>query len=81
VTASLPGPLTDALVAYAMGHGSVSLVLVDAASFAPRPGPRSVFRGLPRLQATGAPVVVLRRGDDLAAKLGARAPAREAVHA
>ena len=81
VTASLPGPLTDALVAYAIGHGSVSLVLVDAASFAPRPGPRSVFRGLPRLQATGAPVVVLRRGDDLAAKLGARAPAREAVHA
>ena len=83
VTGSLPAPLADALIAYAMGHGSISLVLVETASFAPQPRAlsASAFRGLARLQAAGAAVVVLRRGDDLAAKLGVPATAREAAHA
>ena len=35
--------------------------------------PASAFPGLLRLQAAGIPVAVLRRGDDLAARLGAAA--------
>jgi uncharacterized protein (DUF58 family) len=70
VTGSLPQPLVERLVARALGHGTVSLVLVDTASFngsEPRRLPE-----LLRLQAAGVAVVVLRRGDDLAERLGAR---------
>lgn len=78
VTASLPPRLVERLVERALGSGHVSLVLVDAASFAgsvPRPWPE-----LLRLQAAGVAVAVLRDGDDLAERLGeARVP--EAVHA
>jgi uncharacterized protein (DUF58 family) len=77
VTASLPSRLVERLVDHAQGHRAVSLVLVDAASFAPAKA-RSAFPGLLRLQAAGVAVAVLRRGDDLAAKLGAPAVAEAA---
>ena len=78
VTASLPPRLVERLVARALGSGNVSLVLVDAASFAgapPRPWPE-----LLRLQAVGVAVAVLREGDDLAERLGAPRAA-EVAHA
>src|SRR4051794_34317939 len=78
VTAALPPRLVDRLVERGLGSGSVSLVLVDTASFggaAARARPE-----LLRLQAAGVAVVVLRRGDDLAERLGGtRLP--EAAHA
>ena len=57
----------------------MSLVWVDAASYAP-----GGLRGhreplLLRLQAAGVPVAVIRKGDDLASALSA--PAGEAAHA
>jgi uncharacterized protein (DUF58 family) len=79
VTASLPPRLVEKLLERAQSHGSVSLVLVDAASFATSPAAaRRAFPGLLRLQAVGVAVVVLRRGDDLAARLGAPAAAEAA---
>ena len=77
VTASLPPRLVERLVERAVGSGSVSLVLVDSASFAdapPRPWPE-----LLRLQEAGVAVALIRRGDDLAERLGASRIA-EAVH-
>jgi uncharacterized protein (DUF58 family) len=71
VTGSLPGRLVEQLVNHALGHRSVSVVLVDSASFAGADGARSAFPGLLRLQAAGIGVTVVRRGDDLAARLGA----------
>jgi uncharacterized protein (DUF58 family) len=68
VTARLAPDLVDRLVQRALGHRAISVVYVDAASFngaASRPEP-----GLLRLQAAGVPLALLRRGDDLAAKLG-----------
>jgi uncharacterized protein (DUF58 family) len=78
VTASLTPPLVERLVDRALGSGTVSLVLVDAASFAgarPKPWPE-----LLRLQSVGVAVVVLRAGDDLVERLGA-ARAAEVAHA
>jgi uncharacterized protein (DUF58 family) len=78
VTAALPPRLVERLVERGLGSSSVSLVLVDTASFAgapPRPWPE-----LLRLQAAGVSAVVLRRGDDLAERLGA-ARVAEAAHA
>ena len=81
VTGSLPARLVEQLVNHVLGHKSVSLVLVDSASFAGSgEPPPSAFPGLLRLQASGIPVAVLRRGDDLAARLGGIAPMREAAH-
>jgi uncharacterized protein (DUF58 family) len=68
VTATLPPRLTDRLVERSLGRRSVSLVLVDAASFngaGVRPVPE-----LLRLQAAGVAVAVIRKGDDLAERLG-----------
>ena len=48
----------------------VSVVWIDAASFASRP--TRVEPGLLRLSAHGVPTAVVRRGDDLATVLGAR---------
>jgi uncharacterized protein (DUF58 family) len=79
VTASLPGRLVEQLVNQALGHRSISVVLVDSASFAGEEA-QSAFPGLLRLQAAGVAVAVVRRGDDLAARLGA-ARAREAANA
>ncbi len=78
VTAALPARLVESLIERAQSHGSVAVVLVDAASFASRAGVRSVFPELLRLQSVGVAVAVLRRGDDLAAKLGAQAAAEAA---
>jgi uncharacterized protein (DUF58 family) len=69
VTASLPATLAERLVERALGHRTVSLVLVDAASF--NGAPARPIPELLRLQAAGIAAVVLRRGDDLAARLGA----------
>jgi uncharacterized protein (DUF58 family) len=69
VTSSLPPRLVERLVERSLGRRSVSLVLVDAASFngvEPKPVPE-----LLRLQAAGVAVAVVRRGDDLARALGA----------
>jgi hypothetical protein len=77
VTASLPPRLVERLVDRALGSGSVSLVLVDTATFAGAP-PRA-WPELLRLQAFGVPVAVLRQGDDLAERLGA-ARLAEAAH-
>src|SRR6266516_281854 len=71
VTASLPARLVERLVERSLGHRDVSLVLVDSASFCAA-GPQR-FPELLRLQAAGVAVAVLRRGDDLAAVLGAQA--------
>ena len=77
VTASLAPRLVERLAERSLSSGNVSLVLVDASSFAgapPRPIPE-----LLRLQAAGVAIAVLRDGDDLAARLGAAEPA-EAAH-
>jgi hypothetical protein len=79
VTGSLSERLVERLVARALGHGSVSLVLVDAGSFAASGSARRRLPELLRLQAAGVAVAVLRRGDDLAERLGFRDRA-EAAH-
>ena len=70
VTARLDTRLTDRLVHLALSRRRVSLVYVDTASFGGRPRPEP---GLLRVQAVGIAVAVVRRGDDLAAKLGGTA--------
>lgn len=70
VTSRLEPPLVDRLVQRALAQRRVSVVYVDAPSFA---GGRPVREpGLLKLQAVGVPVAVVRRGDDLAAVLSAR---------
>jgi uncharacterized protein (DUF58 family) len=77
VTASLQPRLVERLAERALASGSVSLVFVDAASFAgAEPSPRPE---LLRLQAAGVALVVLRDGDDLAERLAAPRAA-EAAH-
>jgi uncharacterized protein (DUF58 family) len=79
VTASLPPRLVERLVDRGIGSGTVSLVLVDSASFAGAP-PRT-WPELLRLQAAGVAVAVIRDGDDLVERLGRAAPVAEAAHA
>jgi uncharacterized protein (DUF58 family) len=76
VTAELSPPLVDRLAQRARARRRVSLVFVDAASWAApaRIAPEPL---LLRLQATGIPLAVVRRGDDLADRLGP--PTREAA--
>jgi uncharacterized protein (DUF58 family) len=77
VTSRLSGPLATKLVQRALtGHG-VSVVWIDGPSFAGRP--TRVEPELLRLQAAGVAVAVVRRGDPLAAVLGA-APAARSAH-
>ncbi len=78
VTASLPPRLVERLVERSLGSRTLSVILVDAASFAG--APRERFPELLRLQAAGVAGVVLRSGDDLAERLGA-AEVREATRA
>ena len=78
VTARLSGPLATRLVQRSLAGQGVSVVWVDSASFANRP--TKVEPELLRLQAAGIAVAVLRRGDSLAAVLGA-APALRSAHA
>ena len=77
VTARLSGALATRLVQRALSGQGVSVVWVDTASFAARPA--KVEPELLRLQAAGVAVAVVRRGDSLAAVLGA-APAARSGH-
>lgn len=73
VTASLSPLLVERLLRRTLGQQPAALVYVDPASFGPNgahPGPQPA---LLRLQAGGVPVAVIRRGDDLASKLGGKA--------
>jgi uncharacterized protein (DUF58 family) len=66
VTAELRPTLVDALIGRAAARQQVSVVLVDAPTFAGRRRrPAGPDAGLLRLEAAGVAVVVLRRGDDL----------------
>ena len=76
VTARLSGALATKLVQRSLAGQGVSVVWVDAPSFAGRP--TKVEPELLRLQAAGVAVAVVRRGDSLAAVLGARPPLRSA---
>jgi uncharacterized protein (DUF58 family) len=76
VTARLSGALATKLVQRALSAQGVSVVWIDAPSFAGRP--TKVEPELLRLQAAGVNVAVLRRGDSLAAVLGAAPPLRSA---
>ncbi len=75
VTSALAPRLVERLAHRALGNHAASVVYVDAASFA-RPdanapvGPAEAAQIL-RLERAGVPVVILRRGDDLAARLSA----------
>jgi uncharacterized protein (DUF58 family) len=71
VTGALSPRLVERLVERSLGHRTVSLVLVDTASFGTTPPPVKPLPELLRLQAAGVSVVVVRRGDDLAQRLGA----------
>jgi uncharacterized protein (DUF58 family) len=80
VTGRLSPGLVDRLTRRVLARRRASLVYVDASSFAPGRRPPHPEPALLRLQALGLPVAVLRRGDDLAAKLGAE-PASGAARA
>src|SRR5689334_19935427 len=70
VTSSLSPLLVERLLQRTLSQRRAALVFVDPASFGPNgdhPAPRPA---LLRLQASGVPVAVLRRGDDLLATLG-----------
>jgi uncharacterized protein (DUF58 family) len=77
VTARVSGALETKLIQRALSGQGVSVVWVDAPSFAGRP--THVEPELLRLQAAGVAVAVLRRGDDLTRVLSA-APATRAAH-
>ena len=77
VTARLSGALATKLIQRALARQGVSVVWIDAPSFAGRP--TKVEPELLRLQAAGVAVAVLRQGDSLAAVLGA-APAVRSAH-
>ena len=83
VTAALSPRLVERLVRRARERRSVSLVYVDAASFAAhRRGGGPDARGvapLSRLRAAGVPVAVIGRGANLAAALGAPASTGAAI--
>jgi uncharacterized protein (DUF58 family) len=73
VTSSLAPRLVERLAHRALGNHAASVVYVDAASFAgggPALPPAEAAQIL-RLERAGVPVLVLRRGDDLAARLTA----------
>jgi uncharacterized protein (DUF58 family) len=75
VTARIDGALTDRLVQRALSRRRVSLVYVDAPTFAGASPTAEPL--LLRLAASGVPVAVVRAGDDLAAVLAGEAPAKE----
>jgi uncharacterized protein (DUF58 family) len=75
VTASLAPRLVDRLLQRMMNRHAATLVYVDRASFAGGEAAQldpGLAAQLLRLQRGGVPVAVLRRGDDLAGKLGAQ---------
>ena len=77
ITARLSGALATKLVHLSLAAQGISIVWVDSASFAGRP--TKVEPDLLRLQAAGVAVALVRRGDSLAAVLGA-APAVRSAH-
>jgi uncharacterized protein (DUF58 family) len=81
VTARIDSSLVDRLVQRALARRRVSLVYVDAATFAG--SPPTVEPLLLRLSGSGVPVAVVRAGDDLAAVLAGdiRGEAAGAAHA
>jgi uncharacterized protein (DUF58 family) len=79
VTSALTPRLAERLQQRAAARHGATLVYVDAASFNGRDKPSAEATSLVlRLQRAGVPVAVLRRGDDLTAKLSADV-LREAV--
>jgi uncharacterized protein (DUF58 family) len=72
VTATVDAAAFSAVLAVA-GRRAVSVVWIDAASFAARP--TRADPGVLRLSAHGIPTAVVRRGDDLARVLSARTAA------
>jgi hypothetical protein len=78
VTSRLDTALIDRVVHRSLAQRRVSVVYVDAPTFAG--GRASREPGLLRLQASGVPVAVVRQGDDLRDVLGA-AMRREAARA
>lgn len=74
VTARLSPALGTKLVQRALGSHGVSVVWIDAASFAGRP--TRMEPELLRLQAAGVPVAVVRAGEDLVGALSAGQAAR-----
>ena len=87
VTAALSSRLVDRLLQRTLAHHGAALAYVDASSFSdePRRPNVGVTAQLLRLERAGIPVVCLRKGDDIAAKLAADTPreadARAAVSA
>jgi uncharacterized protein (DUF58 family) len=74
VTSALTGRLAERLAHRAAARHGATLVYVDPASFGPEPAERPTAEAMAqllRLQRSGVPVAVVRRGDDLAEKLGA----------
>jgi uncharacterized protein (DUF58 family) len=76
VTSRVSGALSTALVRRVLSGQGVSVVWIDAPSFAGRP--TRVEPELLRLQAAGVAVAVVRSGDSLTAVLGAAPTARSA---
>jgi uncharacterized protein (DUF58 family) len=76
VTASVSGALATKLVQRALAGQGVSVVWIDAPSFVGRP--TKIEPELLRLQAAGVAVAAVRRGDSLAAVLGAATTPRSA---
>jgi uncharacterized protein (DUF58 family) len=74
VTSALTPRLVERLAHRALSHHGASLVYVEPGSFAGPADerlPTDAGARLLRLQRAGVPVIVLRRGDDLAARLAA----------
>jgi hypothetical protein len=80
VTSGLTPRLADRLLQRSLTHRGTSVVFVDPTSFASEGVlPVDARAQVARLDHAGIPVCVLRRGDDLAGKLGARSFLGEAV--
>jgi uncharacterized protein (DUF58 family) len=75
VTSALSSRLVDRLAHRALGNHAASVVFVDPAGFAQNASPGAlepaVAAHVLRLERAGVPVLVVRRGDDLAARLSA----------
>jgi uncharacterized protein (DUF58 family) len=74
VTSALSPRLAERLANRQLARHGATLVYVDPASFAAQPAARPAAEAaaqLLRLQRAGVPVAVVRRGDDLTARLGA----------
>ena len=78
VTAALTPLLAERLLQRTQSRRPAALVFVDPASFGPNGARRAPRPELLRLQASGVPVAVIRRGDDLTAKLAGATVSRVA---